>query len=375
MTPRISSPSFEWGGIAARGSPQAWPPMNRLSLLLTALLPAAVLLPPLPGQAVDPTLTATSPAAQAPSPAAPGAGSRSNCVRDDFDRANGPMSGPWTQVVGLQEIDNLRGRGLAGQTLGWMVHDLARDAYDQVRLECKLAPPDGTLQYVAMVSGRSGADMLFTKIQAADGRSDYEYAGFYVGHNGGGRPGYGGFIAIAPVRQGRVSAWVSDAGDTMNLDLDVDFDGVVDYHYESSGILSLGTAWGTEVGIGTWGVGSYDDWDMNRCGAEPRLAVANLVAGARAILQVVDSSPFAPVAFLYSRSGPGPLTLNGGSCGSFTLQLSPPIQVLNIVPAGPAGEVTIRTLVPAGASGRTVWIQALNLSLCAPSNGLAAVVV
>ncbi len=211
---------------------------------------------------VDPTLDPDlSPLAR---PFAYGGGARGVNECDDFNRANGPMGGNWTDQVGVQMIAGNMGQGLVGQGNAYMLHNTAADFYSNAVVSFDLIGATG-LNYVAMITGTNGPDQLYTKIQSNSGGL-FDYIGFYTGFNGA---SYGtGFTAITPITGGRITMYVTNAGDTMNVDIDEDFDGFVDYTYSSSGINGMGLALGSGAGIGTYGVGTYDNWDFNAgCGS------------------------------------------------------------------------------------------------------------
>jgi len=80
------------------------------------------------------------------------------------------------------------------------------------------------------------------------------------------------------------------------------------------------------------------------------------VAGSSANLSVSGATPFDLVYFLYSVQGAGPTNTFIG-----VLDLSVPIGVLTSVPADSLGNAAISVFIPAAASGRTVYTQAVTL--------------
>ncbi len=211
---------------------------------------------------VDPTLDPDLSARA--NPFAYGGSARATNECDDFNRANGPMGGNWTDQVGVQMIASNMGQGLSGQGNAYMLHNTASDFYANAVVSFDLIGATG-LNYVAIITGTNGPDQLYTKVQSNAGGM-FDYIGFYTGFNG---PSYGtGFTAITPITGGRITMYVTNAGDTMNVDIDENYDGIVDYTYSSSGILGMGLSLGSGAGIGTYGTGTYDNWDFNGgCGS------------------------------------------------------------------------------------------------------------
>ena len=178
---------------------------------------------------------------------------------DSFNRPDGPLGSDWSVGSGNFEI---RGQEFAnvGVSNGWARYDGATSLYDQTVIEFDLRPNPPSLSYNAAVIGAGGTDMTFTKVQ---GSGSYTHIGFYRGVNGGAVSGYGGFFSITSVSGGRVRVSVSDNGDTMNVDIDEHHDGIFEYHYESSGLVSSGVAaqLGEEVGLAVYSSSSRADDD------------------------------------------------------------------------------------------------------------------
>jgi hypothetical protein len=182
---------------------------------------------------------------------------------DDFNRPNAATLGAdWTQMVGSFGIFNNRGNS-AGTANSWAQHNTATTASYATSVASVDFYPSSGLTYVALLLGVGGApDNFYLKVQDNNGDGLYDYIGMYRGINGGAWPGgTTGFAAMtSPAASGRMSCYFTNAGDTANLDLDTDFDGLVDQHYESSGILGSGMTIGTGFGIGAYGTPEYDDW-------------------------------------------------------------------------------------------------------------------
>jgi plastocyanin len=106
----------------------------------------------------------------------------------------------------------------------------------------------------------------------------------------------------------------------------------------------------------------------------PVLVIDNFVAGQLATMTVQNTTPGALVGYAYSLTGPGPITLNAGPCGFVTASLSAPITLLPQINANAAGTAVLPATIPAGTSGATVWVQALDLTNCQLSNGATMVI-
>lgn len=101
----------------------------------------------------------------------------------------------------------------------------------------------------------------------------------------------------------------------------------------------------------------------------PVLQVANLTAGQVTSLTTTNCTANGAVFVAFSLTGGGPTPTSFG-----TVSLSQPIELLPAVFANGSGVAVINAGVPAAAGGRTVWIQSLDLSSGAFSNGLQAVI-
>lgn len=287
-------------------------------------------------------------------------------TKASFDGTHGSLGPSWLPREGLQERYFDFGRGVPGQQNAMSSHLHAAVPYFG-EVELDLLPPTGSLSYVASVTGDNGqGTMLYTKIQSESGTL-HDHIGFYVGFNGGGTPEYGGYFPITPFAQARVRFYGSNSGDTMNIDIDTNFDGITDHHYEASGLNDLYLDWGTGVGIGTYGDGSFDNWEVRTYDElRPALALNNFVSGQVASLTISHADPLSLVAIGYSLSG---LAVNPvqGPCGSILLSIAHPIEVIAVSPTDVQGTLQVNVPIPASAAGVTVWAQAADILSCATS--------
>ena len=107
--------------------------------------------------------------------------------------------------------------------------------------------------YVALVLGNdTSADGIFMKVQDNDGTDLYDRVFFYRGVNGGGWfTGFPNVFDLAiKTPSGRMTCYVTNSGETANIDIDRDFDGIVDEHFEASGLASGGFTGGMQFGLG-----------------------------------------------------------------------------------------------------------------------------
>ncbi|MGB0952064.1 MAG: hypothetical protein ACPG31_02455 [Planctomycetota bacterium] len=270
---------------------------------------------------------------------------------DDFNRADGPLGTDWGSGNGGPF--EIRGQQFAnlGSGNGWALYNGATSLYDQAVIEFTLAPNPPSLAYGAAIFGAGGTDNTFTKIQ---GSGSYTNIGFYHG-NGSSMSGYGGYFTITPVTGGRVRVYVTDAGDTMNCDIDEADDGVFEYHYESSGLISSGLAaqLGEGLGLGAYaGVSRIDDFSANGGGAEPVLQVMDLVPGQFMTIDISNLSEGSQALLLLSSIGPGPTVTPYGE-----FAVSQPWRRTPLFPEVD-GVVNFTSTLPPGSIGVTFYMQA-----------------
>lgn len=331
-------------------------------LLLAALQSGA----PLP-QAMDPTLNPTQlssiPGSSSSLVHAPGSPlgtplAAGSIDSDDFNRATG-LGPDWTQM-------SAGGFTITANTLtsasgnDWIQRVGTAVAYEDATTEIDLLANPPGLNYTAAVTG-VGADMLWTKVQSNAGGL-YDFIGFYHGLNGGGAGTYGGFVAITPVTGGHVRFYITNGGDTMNVDIDEASDGTYEYHYESSGIIAnLGGTLGTGVGIGGWSA-TADNWDLGDGGVT--LTVTGACPGP-VTLDVAGATGASSVALVYGAAGS--FTVPGGSCAGLVLDIASPT-LGAILATGPGGDASLPVTLPGAACGLTV--QAVDISGCSASNSV-----
>jgi hypothetical protein len=284
---------------------------------------------------------------------------------DDFNRAS--LGTGWNQMGGAFSI--VSNALVSGSGNYWIERAGLAVNYEDATTELDLAHNPTGLTYSAAVTG-VGSDMLWTKVQSNGGGGFYDYIGFYHGTGAGGHGTYGGFFAITPVTGGHVKFYVTNGGDTMNIDIDEANDGTYEYHYESSGIIAnFGATLGTGVGIGGYNA-SCDNWDLGDGPSGPSYAITGLVGGGTATLTVSNATAGGGVLIGYSLTGAGPTMTPFGP-----VDMSAPITQLPALTADGAGVASMSTGVPGRASGFTVYTQAADLSTSALTNSLAELVL
>jgi hypothetical protein len=282
---------------------------------------------------------------------------------DDFNRAT--LGSGWTQNgSGTFAITN-NTLTSAPSTNDWIQRVGTNAPYQDQTTEFDLLPITSGLSYTAAVMG-VGADMLYTKVQ---GSSSYTNIGFYHGFNSSGGS-YGGFVGITAVSGGHVRIYLTNAGDTMNVDIDEFHDGVYEYHYEASGIIAtLGGSLGTGVGIGGYNA-SLDNWQLGDGPSNPVYAITGLAGGGTATFTITNATAGAGVLIGYSLAGPGPTNTPFGP-----VDMSPPISQLPTLTADPSGVASLSSGIPGRASGFTLYTQAVDLTAGVLSNSLAELIL
>lgn len=106
----------------------------------------------------------------------------------------------------------------------------------------------------------------------------------------------------------------------------------------------------------------------------PGLSVYNLRHNVIAVFNVYNAKIGANCAVFASRTGPGPGTVTGGTCGQVPVSLTPRIYKLGTAVANGQGTATITFTVPIGAGGSTVWIQGVDYGVCKTTDLFTGVV-
>jgi len=104
--------------------------------------------------------------------------------------------------------------------------------------------------------------------------------------------------------------------------------------------------------------------------AQPGFDISLNLAGecpGRLTITASNASPNGRVAFIYGR-GEGSVKIPGGVCAGVELGLDRTAQLASVVQADNAGVAELAHNVPSGACGGSIFVQALDLETCSPSN-------
>lgn len=153
---------------------------------------------------------------------------------DNFDRANNTVMGPdWTEWTGDMAILNNHGMGNLSSGWSYMLHTTASDTYADSTMEIDLLPPSGSSgPHVALIAGATAGSTFwfYTKIQDNNSDGSYDRIFFYSSGNGGGWGTQYFQDLTTPVTTGRVKMYFTNSGDTLNVDIDADFNGTYEQH-------------------------------------------------------------------------------------------------------------------------------------------------
>jgi hypothetical protein len=293
-----------------------------------------------------------------------GPSTRATVACDDFNRA--ALGTDWIPNGGTPGIFSDQFGSGGGNSMAQ--HATASVAYDSATITMDLPDNPSGLSYGAAVHGLGGGQNLYTKVQGSGSYTNY---GFYVGFNGGGSSGYGGYFSMSPaVTGGIVTFYVTNSGDTMNIDIDENRDGVVDYTYSSSGINAAGFGLGSGVGIGAYGSGmpSADDFELNGgCAPQGPTLASNGTAGAVITFDFANFGVGEQIAVVYGPAGPFAGNAPCGPVNASLIPLNPtPAQGLIILVADGAGAAQLVQNVPAAGAG--LLVQALAMTSCDLTN-------
>jgi hypothetical protein len=166
---------------------------------------------------------------------------------DDFNRPNSSDLGPnWTQQIGTMGISANQAAS-AGYGSNYATVNGFSGSYLSTQVSVDAHDINTGLAYVALMFGiANDTQSIFVKVQDQGGNGYFNSAFFYYGHQGSGI-----YLSLdTPFRDGRISAWASDA-DTIWLGIDSNFDSVFEQTYSDTGWSSK--TLGTGVGLGMFG--------------------------------------------------------------------------------------------------------------------------
>jgi len=102
----------------------------------------------------------------------------------------------------------------------------------------------------------------------------------------------------------------------------------------------------------------------------PFIRAEGLEAGAMATLEMTRATPMSMVLFGFSLAGAGPSNTPYG-----VLDLSHPIVALSSTAADASGFASLSVNMPSNSSGRSIWLQGIDLDSGRPSNGLEKLIL
>lgn len=199
---------------------------------------------------------------------------------DNFNAPNGPLGPNWTVVSGTWGIDNNQGVHLSSPANETIQYGPASLAYGSSVSSLDIFATSTASQFSALLTGLGGTDTLMVKIQAQTSTGQFSHVGFYHKTSatayGNWTPGVTtlpdgttnattGFVTMPAgytFASARMSVWFPDL-DTVQLDLDTDFNGTIDQTYKRTGLSSFAANLGTGHGIAAWGTTArFDNWSV-----------------------------------------------------------------------------------------------------------------
>lgn len=328
---------------------------------LLALAPFAA-----PQQPIDATLDP----AYVPSPFSQGGGFGAQATGgfDDFNRADSGSLGPdWTTQSGAIGIVNNRAQGFVNLSMATI--NGVDENYASSTISARVDNGTSGLAYVALVAGYADAsNNVFVKIQDNNSDNLMDRVFFYYGNNGGtwGASTYTYNLAV-PTATATIHLSFDNGGDRAVFTVENDASGSTEVFYGDN-LLSVAGALGTGFGLGTFGIGTADDYTVNDGGAQMRLEATGSPRTTMTFT-ATGATPGAGVAMIYA-FGTGAFVIPSGlPCGGTELGLAKPEGWVTVTADG-AGTATYTQLVPGAAAG-LVYVQALDLATCGLSQVLA----
>lgn len=202
------------------------------------------------------------------------AASASAQIFDDFNRPDGTNMGPnWSEEFGDFSIEEGFGRGMpAGgiQRMTWVGPNTLEAYNDTVASVDIFSLSDQSNYYVALRTGISANDEIHIKIQSQGGvLGAFTHVGFYHrtspgGNSYGAWPGGSGFATLPQqISEARLTTYFMPGDpNTVYLDVDTDFNGTPEFTLNSGGLESIAANLGTDVGIGDWNYGKFDNFNV-----------------------------------------------------------------------------------------------------------------
>jgi hypothetical protein len=177
---------------------------------------------------------------------------------DDFNRPDGPLGPDWTIVSGSWAVLNNQGTHNSSGVNEIAQHNAATGTYDTITGYLDVHAPGSLSQFSALMFGLGGNATIMVKIQdQVSGTPGFSNIGIYyrstpTGSFGAWTGTGTGFAALqAPFTDGRMKVYFSDP-DTIQVEIDTNFDGNPDQLYSKTGVLAFAANLGTSYGLAAW---------------------------------------------------------------------------------------------------------------------------
>jgi hypothetical protein len=201
---------------------------------------------------------------------------------DNFDRGTGALGGEWTVIDGTWGVVSDRGEHSSTGVNDVIQHNNASLPYTAARVSMDMFQTSTGSQFSAIMIGLGGSDSIMVKLQGQTGSGNFSHLGIYhqttigpVGPSGFGNwtPGTTtlpdlttsttGFVALpggGTFSAARVHVTFPNP-DLIQVDIDANIDGSIDYTYTRDGVQALASNFGQNYGIGAWATGpQFDNW-------------------------------------------------------------------------------------------------------------------
>jgi hypothetical protein len=188
---------------------------------------------------------------------------------DDFNRPDGPLGGPWNVLTGTWAIQSNQGAHTSTSSNELIQHNTANAGYSSVVAKLDVFGPGTSSQFSALVIGLGTypVDAIMVKLQNQAGVPGFSHIGIYHRTSAtgwGAWTGTGtGFAALTT--PGFTSARLTVTfpnPDTVQADIDTNFDGIPDETHMKTGISAFAANIGNGLGISAWGnTALFDNFD------------------------------------------------------------------------------------------------------------------